>query len=39
MKSARYICKDCGCKFEVVIYEPGEAEEKGERCSPVTCKK
>jgi DNA-directed RNA polymerase subunit RPC12/RpoP len=38
MKKVRYACKDCGCKFEVLIYERGEAEEKGERGAPVTCK-
>jgi DNA-directed RNA polymerase subunit RPC12/RpoP len=38
MKKAIYICKDCGQKFEVLVYEPGEAEEKGERGGPVRCK-
>jgi len=39
MKKQRYICKNCGEVFTVEIFEPGEAEEKGLRTSPVKCPK
>ena len=39
MKKVRYICKNCGLRFEAEIYETQEAEEKGIRIGPVRCLK
>jgi len=39
MVKARFICKNCGYKFEVEIFEEGKAEEKRLPSSPVRCKK
>ncbi len=39
MKVAKFICKNCGCKFEEKIFEPGEANERNLRTSPVVCKR
>ncbi len=37
MRNAVYRCKNCGNKFEVKILDPGEAEDKHLRPTPVTC--
>ena len=37
MRKAKFKCKRCGNKFVVEIFEPGEAEARGERTSPVCC--
>ena len=37
MRKQRFICKNCGREFVVEIVEPGEAEEKNLRTSPVRC--
>lgn len=33
------ICKKCGHKFEIDVFEPGEAEEKRMPSGPVRCPK
>ncbi len=37
MKDQRFICRECGFKFVVKIYEDGEAEEKRVQGGPVVC--
>ena len=37
MKKSRFICKRCGHKFEVEVFEPGEAKEKRMPSGPVRC--
>lgn len=32
-----YRCVRCGCKFEIEVFEPGEAEEKRLPAGPVRC--
>jgi predicted Zn-ribbon and HTH transcriptional regulator len=38
MKRKRFICKDCGFKFEEDIVEQDEARERNLCTSPVKCK-
>lgn len=35
----RFICKNCGFKFEEDVFEKGEAEEKRKPSRPVKCPK
>ncbi len=37
MKKGRFICKKCGNKFQMEVFEPGEAEEKQRPTQPVRC--
>lgn len=37
MVKRRFVCKDCGCKFEKEVFERGEAEEKRIPTGPVRC--
>jgi len=37
IRRAKFICKRCGHKFELEVFEPGEAEEKRLSTSPVQC--
>lgn len=37
MIKRQFICRDCGNKFVVEVFEPGEAEEKRIRPVPVRC--
>ena len=37
MKKQRFICKNCGCRFEKEVFEEGEAEEKRVPTGPVRC--
>ena len=37
MVKRKFICKNCGNKFEVEVFETGEAEEKKVKAYPVTC--
>lgn len=37
MRDQKFICRKCGCKFAVKIYEEGEVEEKKVQGSPVIC--
>jgi DNA-directed RNA polymerase subunit RPC12/RpoP len=39
MVRKKFICKKCGYKFEVDVFEEGEAEEKGRPTRPVRCPK
>jgi len=39
MTRGRFICKNCGNKFEADVFEPGEAKEKRMSCGPVICPK
>ncbi len=39
MINAKFVCKNCGYKFETKVFEPGEAEEKGIPTGPVRCPK
>ena len=39
MKKARFHCDRCNLDFEVDIFEPGEAQEKGQSAGPVCCPK
>jgi len=39
MITKRFICKQCGYKFEAKIFELGEAEEKGVPIKPIRCPK
>ncbi len=39
MKKKRFGCRRCQKTFEVDVYEPGEAEEKGKRGYPIRCPK
>jgi hypothetical protein len=38
MKRKRFICKDCGCKFEADIVEQDETRERNLCTLPVKCK-
>ncbi len=37
MKKQKFICKNCGCRFEEEVFEPGEAEEKNRPSYPIIC--
>ncbi len=37
MKKQRFICKRCGEKFEMEVFEPGEAQERRAQGYPVQC--
>jgi len=39
MVKIRFICRKCGFKFEVDVFEEGEAEEKKRSSRPVRCLK
>jgi DNA-directed RNA polymerase subunit RPC12/RpoP len=39
MRKVRFICRKCGNKFEALIFEPGESEEKKIPSGPVKCPK
>lgn len=39
MRRRRFICRQCGCKFEVNVFEEGEAEERRRPSGPVRCEK
>jgi len=33
----RFRCRNCGCRFETEVFEPGEAREKRLPSGPVIC--
>ena len=37
MKKKRFMCKKCGKKFEIKVFEEGEAEDKNLRAYPIKC--
>ena len=37
MKKVKFICRDCGLKFDLNMLEPGESEEKNIRGSSPRC--
>jgi len=37
MVKRTFKCINCGRSFEIEVFEPGEAEEKGRLTSPVKC--
>jgi DNA-directed RNA polymerase subunit RPC12/RpoP len=37
MVKRKFICKNCGYKFEIEVFEEGEAEEKRVSTQPVRC--
>lgn len=37
MIKRRFICKGCGHKFEIDVFEEGEAEEKRLATRPIRC--
>ena len=37
MKKVKFICRKCGNKFVIDVFEPGEAEERRKPSSPVRC--
>jgi len=39
MKKQRFVCNQCGNRFEVEVYEKGEAKEKKVPVYPVRCPK
>ncbi len=39
MVRRRFVCKSCGHKFCIEVFEPGEAEDKGKPSYPVRCEK
>ncbi len=39
MVKRRFICKRCGHRFVIEVFEPGEAEEKRTPTQPVRCPK
>lgn len=39
MKKMKFICKQCGYKFEKEIFEKGEARDKGLKSYPIRCPK
>lgn len=39
MRIKRFICRQCGHRFQAEVLEPGEAEERRIRPAPVRCPK
>ena len=39
MRRMKFICKNCGYKFEADVFEKGEAAEKRMPSSPIRCPK
>ena len=37
MVKRQFVCRNCGHKFTVEVFEKGEAEEKGLKSFPVQC--
>ena len=37
MVKRRFICKRCGERFELEVFEPGEARERRQPAYPVQC--
>jgi DNA-directed RNA polymerase subunit RPC12/RpoP len=37
MVKRRFICEGCGNRFEIDVFEPGEAEDKRSPTRPVGC--